>query len=223
MAKGGNHNLYSEQWFLSRGYTKNPDGSFQPPKFRNLFTEPEKRTLHKNPPKFKGIFKEDILCDETPLNRSLIEKIKVNNSPDFEVTPKLEWFIPYQVPSKKNSQQLYIRKSNNGSQVPSTTTSQRYKDYISATKNYWEVFGNEFRNSIEKLKILPPYQIHFTFIRSTKQKVDYVGPLESCQDIMQDFKWIENDDAYTMKPHLGDIEVDKQNPGVRIKLLKHGI
>lgn len=195
MAKGGNHNQYSEDWFLSRGYTKNNDGSFQPPKFRNPFKE---ESIKKKP---------------------LITKEKINNSPDFEVTPKLEWFIPYQVPSKKNSQQLYIRKLNNGSQAPATTTSQRYKDYISATKNYWEVFGREFRNSVEKLKILPPYQIHFTFIRSTKQKVDYVGPLESCQDIMQDFKWIENDDAYTMKPHLGDIEVDKSTPGVKIKIL----
>lgn len=40
MAKGGNHNQYSEDWFLSRGYTKNPDGSFQPPKFRNPLTQP---------------------------------------------------------------------------------------------------------------------------------------------------------------------------------------
>jgi len=105
--------------------------------------------------------------------------------------------------------------------IPAITTSQRYKDYITATKMYWEVFGKEFRNSVEKLKICPPYQIEFTFIRSTKQKVDYVGPLESAQDIMQDFGWMDNDDAYTMKPHLGDLEVDKENPGVRIKILGH--
>lgn len=38
MAKGGNHRQYTEDWFLSKGYTKNSDGSFQPPKFRNPFT-----------------------------------------------------------------------------------------------------------------------------------------------------------------------------------------
>jgi len=39
MAKGGNHKQYTEDWFLSKGYTKNADGSFQPPKFRNPFKE----------------------------------------------------------------------------------------------------------------------------------------------------------------------------------------
>jgi len=73
---------------------------------------------------------------------------------------------------------------------------------------YWEVFSKEFKNSVAALNIHPPYKVEFTFIRSTKQKVDYIGPLESCQDIMQDFGWIENDDAYTLKPSLGDLEVD---------------
>lgn len=195
MAKKGDHRAYTKDWFLSRGYTENKDGSFQPPKFRNPFKEIE------------------------DIAKTLVPKAKVNNSPDFEVTPKLEWFIPYQVPSKKNNQTLYIKRMG-AKMIPATTTSQRYKDYITATKMYWEVFGKEFKNSIEKLKICPPYEIEFTFIRSTKQKVDYVGPLESCQDIMQDFGWIENDDAYTLKPHLGDLEVDKENPGVRIKILK---
>ena len=149
-----------------------------------------------------------------------VAKIKVNNSIDFDYMPKLEWFIPYQVPSKKNCQQLFIRRTQGGKMIPSTTTSARYKEYISVTKNYWEIFGKEFRNSIDKLGLCKPYLVEFTFIRSTKQKVDYVGPLESCQDIMQDFGWIENDDAYTLKPILGDLEVDKENPGVRIKLLK---
>lgn len=38
MAKGGNHKQYTEDWFLSKGYTKNSDGSFQPPPFKNPFT-----------------------------------------------------------------------------------------------------------------------------------------------------------------------------------------
>ena len=201
MAKKPYGNNISEDWLKSKGYSLNPDGSWQPPKFRNPFKEEPR-----NP---------DVIQRKT----YLITKEKVNNSPDFEVTPKLEWFIPYQIPSKKNSQQLYIKKVG-AKMIPAVTTSQRYKDYVTATKMYWEVFGKEFRNSVERLKICPPYQIEFTFIRSTRQKVDYVGPLESCQDIMQDFGWLENDDAYTMKPHLGDLEVDKENPGVRIKIIK---
>lgn len=185
-------NNFSEEFFLQRGYTKNDKGGYDPPKFKNPMTSPQAQ----------------------------VAKIKVNNSIDFDYMPKLEWFIPYQVPSKKNCQQLFIRRTQGGKMIPSTTTSARYKEYISVTKNYWEIFGKEFRNSIDKLGLCKPYLVEFTFIRSTKQKVDYVGPLESCQDIMQDFGWIENDDAYTLKPILGDLEVDKENPGVRIKLLK---
>jgi len=195
MAKSKSNN-FSEDFFLAKGYVKNESGGFDPPKFRNPFKEIE------------------------DIAEKLVPKIKVNNSPDFEATPKLEWFIPYQIPSKKNCQQLYIARGKGGKMIPATTTSKRYKDYVTVTKMYWEVFGKEFRNSVERLKIYPPYHIEFTFIRSTAQKVDYVGPLESAQDIMQDFGWIENDDAYTLKPHLGDIEVDKNNPGIRIKILK---
>jgi len=53
MAKGGNHNQYSEDWFLSRGYTKNSDGSFQPPKFRNPLTQPNDTPIKIKSGKFK--------------------------------------------------------------------------------------------------------------------------------------------------------------------------
>lgn len=148
----------------------------------------------------------------------LVVKGKVNNSPDFVAAPVTEWFIPYQTPSKKNSQQLYIKRYGT-KMVPATTTSKRYKDYINVTKMYWTTFGKEFRKTIETLGLKYPLKVEFTFIRSTKQKVDYVGPLESCQDIMQDFNWIDNDDAYTLKPSLGDLQVDKNRAGVIIKIL----
>lgn len=191
MAKGGN--TFDEHWFLSRGYTSDNKGGFNPPKFRNPLI--------------------DLKTEPTIL------KHKINNSPAFEAKSVTEWFIPYQIPSKKNCQQLYIKTVQGGRQIPSTTTSKRFKDYVSVTKKYWETFGIEFRSAVNKLKLTPPLVVEFTFIRSTLQKVDYVGPLESVQDIMQDFGWIENDDYFNLKPILGDMEVDKNNPGVRIKLL----
>lgn len=68
MAKGGNHKQYTEDWFLSRGYTKNADGSFQPPNFRNPFTEPEKP---------KGIGQEPYLLVKKPFY------------PEFDIDRKL--------------------------------------------------------------------------------------------------------------------------------------
>jgi len=45
MAKGGNHKQYTRDWFISKGYTENKDGSFQPPKFRNPLRQPEEHKL----------------------------------------------------------------------------------------------------------------------------------------------------------------------------------
>jgi hypothetical protein len=68
MAKGGNHKQYTEDWFLSKGYTKNADGSFQPPKFRNPLREPEKPN---------GIGQEPYLLVKKPLY------------PEFDIERKL--------------------------------------------------------------------------------------------------------------------------------------
>jgi len=149
----------------------------------------------------------------------LIAKEKVIETPDFTIKPVTEWWIGTQVPSKKNCQQLFVTRTKLGKYIPGTTTSQRYKDYITATKNYWTAFGKEFRKSVLLLGLKEPLHVEFTFVRSTQQVMDYVGPLESVQDIMQDYDWIDGDDYKRLKPFLGDIEVDNNNPGVRIKLL----
>lgn len=189
---------FSESFFLEKGYVSDGKGGWSPPPIKFDF--------------IRGL-KGQAAIEE------LTVKQKVNNSPQFDAKPVTEWFIPYQVPSKKNCQQLYVKKTKDGRAIPGTTTSQRYKDYVTATKMFWQTFGGEFKRTIERLKLNYPLQIEFTFIRSTQQEVDYVGPLESVQDIMQDFKWIPNDDYKHIKPALGDMEVDKNNPGVRIKLL----
>lgn len=189
MAKGL---TFSQEWFLSRGYTPNSSGGFDPPPVKSEFIRSQAGEL---------IIKEPII-----------------KTPDFTAKPVTEWFISGQVPSKKNTQQLYVKKLNDGRIIPGTTTSQRYKDYITATKNYWIVFGKEFNKTMTLLGLNWPVLIEFTFVRSTMQEVDYVGPLESCQDIMQDFGWLPKDDYKHLKPVLGDMQVDKSNPGVKIKL-----
>jgi len=185
-------NNFSEEFFLSKGYTKNATGGWSPPPFKHHFNRSD---------------------GDIPIKEKVVE------TTNFEFKPVVEWFVPYQVPSKKNCQQLYITRSKTGKMIPATTTSQRFKDYVLVTKKYWEAFGYEFRKSVERLNLKYPLKVEFTFIRSTNQTVDYVGPLESVQDIMKDFNWFPDDNSKYIKPSFGDIEVDKGNPGVKIKLL----
>lgn len=194
MAK--NSNNFTEAWFRSKNYTPDGKGGWNPPPIQSKYVK-----------QMKG---------------ELVVKEKVIETPNFTIKTVTEWFVPTQVPSKKNCQQLFITKTKSGKYIPATTTSQRYKDYITATKNYWVIFGKEFKKSIIVLSLNNPIHVEFTFVRSTQQVMDYVGPLESVQDIMQEYGWIENDDYKHLKPHLGDIEVNKNNAGVRIKLLTYG-
>lgn len=205
MSKKAKYSI-SEQWLVDKGYTFQ-NGAWQPP--NKIQSQDENVNASLN---FLRTIKE---AHQTPL----IIKQKVNNATEFDVKPVTEWFIPYQTPSKKNTQQLYVKKTKDGRSIPGTTTSKRYKDYIQVTKKYWETFAIEFKQTISKLGLHYPLNIEFTFIRATNQEVDYVGPLESVQDIMQDFWWIPNDDYKHLRPHLGYMEVDKNNPGVRIKIL----
>jgi len=182
-------NGFSEQWFLSRGYVKNSQGGYDPPPFKHKVFKPE----------------EEVIVKE-----------KVNNSPDFTHKAICEWFIPYQIPSKKNSRQVFVHPHTKRMvNIPS----KAYTEYINATKMYWEAFGREFKNTIESERLKFPLKIHMTFIRKTKQRVDYFGPGESVFDLMTDFRWWPDDNHLYGKPFFGDIEVDKNNPGVRIKIL----
>ena len=192
MAKG---KQYTDEWFESKSYTKNPDGSYSPPKFvRDLKPSAE-----------------------------LVVKQRVNNSPDFEIKSIVtEWFVPYQTPSKKNSRITFTnKKTGRVVNIPS----QKYTEYKNVTKMYWETFGKEFKRTIESLNLQFPLNIEMTFTRKTNQLVDYFGPGESVFDLMTDFGWWEDDNRRFGKPFFGDMQVDKNNPGVKIKIIlpKHGI
>jgi len=150
------------------------------------------------------------------VNKGLVVKEKVNNSPDFQVKVNTEWFIPYQIPSKKNSRQVFVHpKTKKLMNIPSKS----YSEYKQLTKRYWEVFGIEFRKSVELLGLQYPLNIEMTFTRSTNQLIDFFGPGESVFDLMTDFDWWEDDNRRFGKPFFGDMIVDKLNPGTRIKIL----
>lgn len=189
---------WQEEFLLNKGYTKNPDGSFSAPPMKSKFIQSLKE-------------KQDDNGDDI-----IVEKAVVKQTPDFNHVPKLEWFIRgYQVPSKKNSRMNFVNKAGKQMSIPS----KLYTEYKTATKMQWEVFGREFKKAIDYHKLSFPLDIEMTFIRKTNQLVDYFGPGESVFDLMTEFGWWPDDNKNFGKPFFGDMQVDKDNPGVIIKII----
>jgi len=190
-------NAITEQWFADKGYVKNTDGSYSPPPMKSKYIKVQRA---------KNILEEI----------ELVIKEKVNNSPDFKAAPVTEWFVPYQTPSKKNSRFIFVHPTTKKlMNIPS----KKYEEYKNVTKMYWIAFGKEFKKTVEQLDLKFPLNIEMTFIRKTNQIVDYFGPAESVFDLMTDFGWWEDDSKRFGKPFFGDMEIDKNNPGVKIKIL----
>jgi len=185
---------WSEQWLLDKGFVPNGKGGYDPPPIKSEY--------------IKSLKKKE--------NEVIVEKQIVKRTPDFEFKGiTTEWWIPYQIPSKKNSRQVFVGKHGKMVNIPSKS----YSEYIQLTKNYWTIFGKEFKNSVEVLGLELPLKIEMTFTRKTNQVLDYFGPGESVFDLMTDFGWWKDDNTRNGKPFFGDIIVDKNNAGTRIKIL----
>jgi len=182
-----NNNSFTEQWFELRGYTKNEDGSYSPPKFKSKTFSP---------------------------SEEVIVKEKVVETPDFEYKPITEWFIGLNVPSKKNSRQNFVR---NGKQI--SIPSKIHQEYVNGTKAYWIAFGKEFARTVAVLNLHYPLRVEFTFIRSSRRRFDYCNAAQTCEDLMTTHNWIEDDSADHLIPVFNQYQYDKENPGVKIKLL----
>lgn len=86
------------------------------------------------------------------------------------------------------------------------------------TKKEWLSQRQEF---IESLVGLPkPYYIELTFVRRTKHRFDYINIAQGVMDEMVEHGWLQDDDAENAKPYFGDFEYNKDNPGVKIRVLK---
>jgi hypothetical protein len=119
------------------------------------------------------------------------------------------FFIGLNVPSSKNS--LIV-----------TEKSTFYNDVVSKWKRYTEIqWFMQRLDFLEATVMLPrPLHIEFTFIRDTKRIFDYVNPLQTIQDEMKGYGWIEDDNCKVLKPYFGDYIHDKEYHGVLIRVLK---
>lgn len=188
---------FNEQFFIDKGYVSDGKGGWSPPPIKSNF--------------IRGLKAKNILQEA-----EIIAKEKVNNSPDFKVIPTMEWFISgYNVPSKKNSRQNFVSKTTH---KMISLPSKKHAEYIKMTAMQYEVFGREFRKAVDYYDLQYPLRIEFMFIRSSKHQFDYCNACQTCEDIMKG-KWIPDDSADFIIPSFKPYSYDKNNPGVKIKLL----
>ena len=192
MAKQSN---ITEDFFIQKGYTKDSTGVWCPPPIKSKYIRTQKA---------KNILEEI----------ELVMKEKVNNSPDFKVEPTTEWFITYNVPSKKNSRINFVR---NGKQV--SIPSKNHAEYVKMTDMQYKVFGIEFRKAVAHYELKYPLRVEFTFIRNSIRRADLTNLCQSVEDLMVENKWLPDDDYLHLIPSFQPVEIDKNNFGVRIKLL----
>lgn len=133
------------------------------------------------------------------------------NVGDIDETNEL--FIPYDVPSGKNSKRMVVRK--NGSRT--LLHSKACVRYKSNTERYWQLLQPVF---LAKLKgRSAPYSIEFHFVYSHEFRWDYHNMVQYPLDLMVEYGWLEDDDKKSVKPLFRDYSIDKNKPGLYIKVL----
>ena len=119
-----------------------------------------------------------------------------------------EFFIPYNVPSSKNSRQW------TGKYFVVSKTVQKWK---ALTKPVWIKYKDEFVKAIEGKEL--PLKIEMEFIRGSRHKFDYINPAQTIQDEMVHHGWLEDDNCTIMIPFFKEYSYNKEEPGVYIRIL----
>jgi hypothetical protein len=122
-------------------------------------------------------------------------------------------FIPYNTPSSKNSKQWTGKFL-----IPSKTV----KEYTKNTKNDWLNNKDLFLSLLEGKE--KPYCVAFHFVRKSKHKFDFINACQIVQDLMVEYKWLDDDNMDEMIPAVLFMDnnaytYDKTNPGVYIKVV----
>lgn len=130
-------------------------------------------------------------------------------------------FIPFNVPSLKNSKQIVSMgprcpKCKKG-KWSSLTSSKAVKKWKRETKPYWIQHKKQFQKLLEGKE--KPYRIKFTFVRKSRHKFDYTNAMDTIQDEMVHHGWLPDDNADIIIPIPGRYRYNKEEPGVWIQVL----
>jgi hypothetical protein len=123
-------------------------------------------------------------------------------------------FIPGNVPSSKNSR---IYNHDLKRSFPSKIVSRYYR----ASSKHYKALRDEFH--LEMLGFKKPVFIKLHFVRSSKRRYDWVNPVQTVQDRMVNFNWIDDDDVENIYPAPLKIggkytSVSKDEAGVFIQI-----
>lgn len=195
-----------EEALIRKGYVKDEKGNYKPP--------PSGRVMIIPPGAPDDLTKKDLL--KMLDNMGPMEFRPIVETPEFTRLPSTEWFIKnYNVPSKKNSRQTFVSK--NGKQV--NIPSKIHAEYVKMTAMQYKVFGIEFRQAVQYYNLSYPLRIQFTFIRSSQRRFDFCNACQTCEDLMVKNEWIEDDSADHIVPVFAPYEYNKNEFGVKIKIL----
>lgn len=124
-------------------------------------------------------------------------------------------FIKGNVPSLKNSKQLFTNKKTGKTFI---TSSALCKKYVEETDIHYRVFKPRFLEMIKGKE--KPYKIQMFFIRDKHKAFDYINVSQIVFDLMQHHEFIENDDNRNVIPNFDcGFGYDKKLSGVIIRVL----
>ena len=111
------------------------------------------------------------------------------------------------------------------------TDSKLVKEYVRSIKMDLIVQAPRFKVLTKNLP--RPLTLKFRFVRDSKRKWDFLGPLETILDCISGLKyqksdvpvkaiqWIADDDVHNVVPVLDpNWSVDPKNPGVEIEIIR---
>ena len=92
--------------------------------------------------------------------------------------------------------------------------------YIKLSKPFWEENKEPFQKLIKGYSF--PLTVGFHFVRATKRRFDWINLVQTCQDMMVKYEWIEDDNIHIILPFPYKVDgefvtYDKENNGVLIK------
>lgn len=140
-------------------------------------------------------------------------------------------FIPFNVPSSKNSRINTSRGSFASATVKAYLTKLGIQSYSSSKKivkgyvnrpNLIEQLRESFNNKINNKEL--PLEIGFHFVRDTKRKFDFHNIVQIILDLLTAHSIIIDDNMDCVVPFALKIDnkfysIDKENPGVWIKII----
>lgn len=122
-------------------------------------------------------------------------------------------FISGNVPSSKNSKQVFV-KYGKVMYTDSATT----KAYRKNSKESYQKQKAKFLKQIEGKN--KPLFVEFKFIRDSKRLFDLINAAQIIQDLMVEYGWIEDDNYTQLIPVFHpEVIVNKKFCGVRIRVL----